>query len=594
VANSDTAARICPKGGTWTENTALFDGAVLYDPGHFGGMFSVFPDVPRWGEDTDTGPVPIGRSVVGLTTFGWTLASAGQKGEFSWDLGGRQTWIRQSLSVARELGLSQDRLDYGINDWMGGLAWGRSGDTLRASIYKSRDNLSTGPYSFNWGNLAVPLNVRWKLGDRLTFSGTGSYSKFDQTAGFDPILNLYNSVGIWDGHGDVRYDAGSGHCVSLGTGYDAFRVNITQSSPVEDVTTADITRSDLWAEWLQDDWTINSQQTITAMLKAYWYGKTRNTAVDPHISYTWRPNEDWALDARAGRTTRYLTILRSGDFEAPGDFWYVDRKPMAPSLEDRASLGVERRHLGPWNLRVGVEILFEKVRNQPMYFPSNTSYGGQTLGNAGLDPFVRNFVWLDGHSSGGEMSVGKDGGIWTGNVIYAYSESVLLQQPYNNPLGTFNFAPYPTPISRRNAVQVVGTLNWVGPRAVDAIATAELPWGNYFRSCAQLTAYTRPQRMLDPTWESLDGSRDLLGDEGPILFSEPEWNKAKPAFFQLDVTPIDWGRAGHWRFFFTVVNVTDHRNLWLRNLDTRTNPPAQDNTYSLARFPLLLGYQRWF
>ncbi len=431
VASSDFSTKIYVRGSASDENLILFDNAVVYNPAHFGGLFSTFladavggldfykggfdprygnrvssvllvsskvggsdrdsaRDSTSWvrkeldkglrgteslvsGVPSDSEPKAKTQSSFRITSFGGTLATDGVQGDYSWALAGRRTWIGSALAVARDLSLTNIQLDYDFYDWQGSAAWGHNGDTVRVSAYQGRDQLSFSPLSADWGNLVVPVNVRWKLGDRLTFLGTASYSGFDQSFGFDPIVNLYNSVGTWAGRGEFRYDAGAGHLLSAGSEYNTFHVNFTSSILAANTTNSSVTNSDLSAGWLQDKWVIDPRNTVVAGMRGYWDGTTRSAAADPRLSYTFRPDADWKVDADWGHYTQYMTSISFLNLDVLNEFWYADQKPMVPTTQNMASLGVERDNLSPLDLHASVEGYYKDLHDMPLFDPYDTS-----------------------------------------------------------------------------------------------------------------------------------------------------------------------------------------------------------------------------
>jgi hypothetical protein len=65
-------------------------------------------------------------------------------------------------------------------------------------------------------------------------------------------------------------------------------------------------------------------------------------------------------------------------------------------------------------------------------------------------------------------------------------------------------------------------------------------------------------------------------------------------YFRLDVTPIDWGREGKWRLYWTLLNVTNRENVFLVNYDTSKNPPEKEETYQIPFLPIMVGYEYQF
>ncbi|HXP89836.1 MAG TPA: TonB-dependent receptor plug domain-containing protein [Fibrobacteria bacterium] len=659
VASSDFSTKIYVRGSASDENLILFDNAVVYNPAHFGGLFSTFltdavggldfykggfdprygnrvssvllvsskvggsdrdstRDSTSWtrkefdkglrgteslvaGTPSDSEPKASTQNSFRITTFGGTLATDGRQGDWSWALAGRRTWIGSALTAARDLNLTSIQLGYDFYDWQGSAAWGRNGDTVRASIYQGRDELSFSPFTADWGNLVVPVNVRWKLGDRLTFYGTGSYSGFDQTFDFDPIINLYNAVNTWAGKGELRYDAGAGNLVSLGTEYNTFHVNFTDALLVESTTNASITNAELWAGWLQDKWVIDRHNTVVAGLRGYAYDPTGDVSWDPRFSYTWHPNEDWKVDAGWGHYTQYLTSISFFNLDVLNEFWYADQKPMVPTTQNMASLGVERDNLSPLNLHASVEGYYKDLHDMPLFDPTSTN----TKSTTGEDYFASNFALVKGYAAGAELSVGKDDGWWTGNISYSYSQAVLQQLPYTNSQGTYIPGAYWAPWDQRHTFKVTGAVNWIGPKGDDALSARHLNVGNFYRSSFQLTANTgQPYTQYlgyepnnNPEQDLTQGNNAEGGGGrggGASLVSGPLDGARKPGYFRLDVTPIDWGRTGRWRFYFTIINLTDHDNLWLLNYNTEKNPPTQLRIYQFPRLPIFLGYEYQF
>ncbi len=670
VQSSDFSTKIYVRGSSSDENLILFDNGVVYSPAHFGGLFSTFlADVtggldfykggfdPRYGNrlasvllvsskvggtdrdsardstslyrkyfdkglrgteslvtrsSSDSLPKAKTQGSFRFSTFGGTLATDGVQGDASWALAGRRTWIGTALDVARRMKWTDIQLDYDFYDWQGSGAWGHNGDTVRASIYQGRDGLSFDPFNVGWGNLVVPVNVRWKLGDRLTFFGAASYSKFDQDFSFAPVLDIYNAVGTWAGRGELRYDVGDGHLASLGSEYNTYHSNFTFINQKTSSTQASITDADLWAGWLQDRWVINPQHTVIAGLRGYWYGKTEDASFDPRISYTYRPNSDWKFDAHWGHYSQYMTSLRFADMEFPNEFWYADQKPMVPTTQNMTSLGVERLQFTSLNLHASLEGYYKDLHDMPLFFPNATSAQSAADKAAGYDEIASSFSWLDGYSIGSEVSVGKDDGWWTGNVSYSYSQAVLHQQPYTNSLGTTNFDPYYADWDQPQAFKVSGALNWIGRKADEALSVKKMWAGDYYRSSFQFTAtsgvpytdYLGYEKTDEPFQNQVGkngggggpsaGSQSVYVNNNTVLVKGPRNGARKPAYIRLDITPIDWGRTGHWRFYYTIINVLDRQNLYLVNYNTRDNPPSKREIFQFPRLPFFFGYEYQF
>jgi hypothetical protein len=67
-----------------------------------------------------------------------------------------------------------------------------------------------------------------------------------------------------------------------------------------------------------------------------------------------------------------------------------------------------------------------------------------------------------------------------------------------------------------------------------------------------------------------------------------------PSYMRWDVKPVDWGREGKWNFSFTILNVTNHENVFLYTYDNSTNPPERQTIPQFPFFPFLLSYEYQF
>ena len=66
-------------------------------------------------------------------------------------------------------------------------------------------------------------------------------------------------------------------------------------------------------------------------------------------------------------------------------------------------------------------------------------------------------------------------------------------------------------------------------------------------------------------------------------------NERKPNYFRLDLTLFDIGKTNSWRTYFTVINLTDHDNVYTVNYNGNEAPPKKTTTYQFPRLPVFLG-----
>jgi len=566
------------------------------------------------------------HGAVRLTTFSGTVATDGKKGDWSWAVGSRRTWIGAALNAARDAGITNFALDYDFYDNQSSIAWGHDGDTVRASIYQGQDVLSFPPVEVEWGNLDVPVNVRKKLGDNLFFQGTAAYSQFHQRFGFSDIINVYNSVETWNGRAGLVWDPVASHRLDGGYEYNTVNVIFSFDIPVAGQHNREAPGEDIHAAWLQDRWILDPQNTITAGVRGYYYPGLDEVSADPRVSYTWKPNKDWKVDGHWGWYTQYLTSLRFSDQETFNEFWYPTRKPMSPTTQALTSLGVERSNLTDLNLRTSVEGYYKDVRNIPLYFPNQTNSEQKNVGESGGDYFSNSFARLDGWAAGLEWAVNRDEGWLSGGFSYALSYSVLKQQPFHNNLQDTTFDPYWADWDQRNTFKMNGAVNWVGPSKDDALlhdrksvptwikaaTTVVFPpmafmwwWAkaDYMRTSFQanyntglpMTDYAGYYREHEPGMGTdAANSGDPVYSGRTLTEKDARNSTRKRDYFRLDVTAFDFGRTNRWRVYYTIINVTDRDNLLTVNYDTKTNPPTRNETSQFPFLPLFIGWEYEF
>lgn len=668
VQSSDFSTKIYVRGSSSDQNLILFDNAVVYSPAHFGGLFSTFlADAtggldfykggfePRYGnrlasvllvnskvgasdfdstldsthtlrrwldngirstesvfssKPADSLPKAKVQGSARLTTFSGSVATDGQQGDASWAFAGRRTWIGSALALARKFDLTDMQLDYDFWDVQGSAAWGHAGDTVRVSVYSGRDKLDLSPFSLSWGNLAAPVNIRKKLGDDVTFIGSGSYSRYDQKVEFGDIFTFYNDIVTYNARTDLQWDPSPFHRVLGGYEFNRFDVNFTEVIPVASVADTSLTNAYLHSAFLQDRWTFDKTKSATFGVRGYYSPELETKhayAIDPRASFTWRFAPDWKLDLHAGHYTQYMTSLNFSDFELPTEFWYAAQKPMEPTTQDLVAFGFERQNGGPAGLRATFEGYFKNIRAVPLLYQVQTTTAEDSAARAsGEDYFARNFQKLDGWSGGVEVGLNKEDGWWTGSISYAASWAVLKQRDFSNASQSSTFDAYWANWDQRHTFKATGGLNWIGRKSDEALSVRKMGLGDFLRSSIQLNVnsglpykdYSGYERVHEPM-QGIDGGEgsggDALGLDGnTLVLTRPKNVSRKPGYFRLDITPIDWGRTGRWRFYYTIINITDAENLFAVNYNTSKNPPEKSESFQFPRLPFFLGYEYQF
>jgi hypothetical protein len=54
------------------------------------------------------------------------------------------------------------------------------------------------------------------------------------------------------------------------------------------------------------------------------------------------------------------------------------------------------------------------------------------------------------------------------------------------------------------------------------------------------------------------------------------------------------GREGKWNFSWTIINLTNHDNMFYTFYDTRKNPPKKTEITQFPFLPIMLNYEYYF
>ena len=618
VQSSDFSTKVYVRGSSSDQNLVLFDNAVVYSPAHLGGIFSTFlADAvggldfykggfeARYGDrlasvllvtsktgglDPDSAKVKDTwiKGATRLTVASGSLEVEGHQGEFNWVMAGRRTWIDLMLAAARKTGLTDFDRDYAFKDAQGSMAWGRGSDSVRVSVYWGRDALVADPLSIEWGNLVVPVNVRLRLFDHATWLGSLSRSRFDQAVDVTGAFHFDNSITTWNTRQELQYEFGRDHLASLGYEFSNYDALFVQKRNVSGAQTTDSSHTASHALWLQDRWQLGSV-VLTAGLRGQDYTGKDEVTFDPRLNASWKIDGDWRLDGSLGRYHQPITSLRMADIEMPTEFWYPIQGPMSIPVATVASGGVERSGLSVLGLRANADLYYKQMENLPLYY-SRQSASAQAADSSAPSQLQYSFTKAQGWAMGMELKLAKETGWWTASASYSLAWSAMHQDPYTNSYGTTVFAPYWTDWDQRHTFKLSGDLVWKGSPG-NALWTHPVP-GRYFRSSFQLNYNSG--HPYTGYWNYY-AVQPIQGGY-PTVYDQPSEHNGLyyPNYFRLDATPIDIGRTGSWRFYWSILNLTNHKNVLTINYDNTKNPPVEKKTYQFPILPVFLGYEKEF
>jgi hypothetical protein len=143
-------------------------------------------------------------------------------------------------------------------------------------------------------------------------------------------------------------------------------------------------------------------------------------------------------------------------------------------------------------------------------------------------------------------------------------------------------------------------MNWVGSDGLIPPSSR----GMYFRSSTQLKYATglpytevvghEPAHLIDQGDPGSPGGPTPVFDDN-VQTEYGSYNRSYvPSYFRWDVKPIDVGREGKWNLSLTLLNVTNHANVFFYSYDRQKNPPERITITQFPFFPLLLNYEIYF
>ncbi len=618
AGSSDYSNKLYVRGSSADQNLVLFDDAILWSPSHFGGMMSTFvvdglSDMAmypggfdaRWGNrlasvlDVRTknpGAIRDTCCVDGMfrwSVFAFSLELERRMGPWWIVAAGRYTYFDRMFTLLRKLDLMDFQLDYRFYDIQSAAGWTDGRDTVRASVYAGRDEMDEDATHIDWGNYAVPFNWSKALSDDFRWRGSVSWSWFDQTMTVADLETMGNSVQDLKGRQELTWKAPWNALVAIGG--EASRIESRLTS--RDLITGAVESAKpdpvwLWEPYVSHDWRLPGGWNLALGVRETWNPRFQDPTFDVRGTLAWIPAPDWRLEAHAGTYTQYMTSLRFDEAEQPNEFWYPLLPPAEPSRQFLLALGASRARL-PLGLLARLDVYGKQMRDIPYFFPnSGTVREAQDQG----DWFNRNLVMLRGWAAGAEASLTREAGPVAGSVSYAWGMSVVKQPAFDGPDGRVEFAPRWAPWDQRHRFKADLSAEWLG-RGAGIRRTAK---DRSLRSSASLSwstgmAWTEPVGWVKgaaPLQES-DGE----GGWGDGESSWMRWGDAsaghRPDYFRLDLVPLDF-RSGPDRWYWSMLNVTNHRNVILRSWDTKVAPPERDDVNGYGFFPVMFGYERKF
>ena len=609
VASSDFSSKIYVRGGAADQNLFLFDNAVVYSPVHFFGLFSTFlvegiDDVQfyksgfpaQYGNrlssvlkmdgragGQDTVNEWFSKSSLKISTFAAQAHTEGHQGPARWVFAGRTTYIGYMLDLCNAIGLLDLELDYEFTDLQGTFMYNFSEDTrIKLSYYVGKDRLSFDPLYMDWGNVAIPLNFYHRFNGNWDYNMTLAFSEFYQTMEIGELMSIEMYLYTFAGKQWLNYRGIANHTVTFGyeLEYDYERYE----EAIATISLADIQKPFHHVAYLQDAWKITPDYLLQYGMRFNYQTAAEHFGVEPRASFTVNVDENKTVELYGGYYLQYLNSIVYTDQETLNEFYYpatttTKGKHIKPASSWLFAAEYSQRNIfEDYDATVGI---YYKTQNNLNTFQAVLDSNEETAS----DDFViaDGFGTAEAYSFGYELSLRKDRGWLFGGINWSQSISVAKTHDGTKPYFPSWHQPY--------ALKMDAGINWKGDE--NARRKHKKP-GRYFRSSVILkySAGMPISEYLGYYYPEEIGSQ-RYSDEITVLPGSRNAGR-QTDYFRIDVKPIDIGKEDKWNFSWTIINLTDHENMFYTYYDTSKNPPKKTSIAQFPFLPIMLSYEYYF
>ncbi|MDD5941495.1 TonB-dependent receptor plug domain-containing protein [Fibrobacter sp.] len=609
VASSDFSSKIYVRGGAADQNLFLFDNAVVYSPVHFFGLFSTFlvegiDDVQfyksgfpaQYGNrlssvlkmdgragGQDTVDEWFSKSSIKISTFAAQVHTEGHQGPVRWIFAGRTTYIGYVLDFCNYIGLLDLSLDYEFTDLQGTMMYDFSKDTrFKFSYYIGKDRLSFDPLYMDWGNIDIPLGIYHRFNGDWDYNATLAFSEFYQTMKIGELMSIEMYLYTFAGKQWLNYRGIPNHTLTLGyeLEYDYERYQEAMAS----ISIADIQKPFHHVAYVQDAWKLAPDYLLQYGLRFNYQTAAEHFGMEPRASLTVNLDDSKTLEFYGGYYLQYLNSIVYTDQETLNEFYYPATTTTKGTHIDPASSWLfaaeysQRGILDDYDATVGV---YYKTQNNLNTFVMQLDSNEETTSSDFV--MADHFGTADGYSLGYELSLRKDKGWWFGGINWSQSISVMRTNDGTKPYYPSWHQPY--------ALKMDMGINWSGGE--DALRKHKKK-GRYFRSSV-IMKYSAgmPISEYKGYYMSQELGHQQYSDEVVVLPGSRNAGRQSD-YFRIDVKAIDVGREDSWNFSWTIINLTDHENMFYTFYDTSKNPPEKTEITQFPFLPIMLSFGMYF
>jgi hypothetical protein len=476
------------RGGALDQNLMLLDDAIVYNPSHLFGFFSVFNGSTINSIDLYKGGIPAyygGRlssftkittrkgseekikaeGGIGVLSTNLLVEGPIKKGKGSFLLAGRRTYIDLFIDPLRELFSVPEKIDYYFYDLNINADY-KIGprDHVSFRSYRGKDDFEFGTGSsftntIQWGNSTA--SVRWLHVFSDNFSGELSLNSVRYDMDFGAAINTYTfgiASAIRDNGISYRFDLQKKkHALAFGIDYTHHRLkpnNIKASS--DDVALNFTDNVTLYAEEatlyfndkivLSENLELNAGIRLSAyrqlgpftryvtdadlqLLDTIVYEKGARIAAyknaEPRVALRYSINNSSSLKASYDKSYQYMHMAPLSSASLPMDVWVTSSTVVKPQSANQYSVGYFRNFIDN-TVESSLVLYYKTMKNQLEY------KDGVIIGYSKGYNFDDSFVFGKGTSYGAEVLLKKSEGKVNGTFAYTLSRTTRQFDKLNN------------------------------------------------------------------------------------------------------------------------------------------------------------------
>ncbi|HEY0355077.1 MAG TPA: TonB-dependent receptor [Flavisolibacter sp.] len=467
------------RGGSSDQNLVLMNGATIYNPSHFFGMFSAFnPEIVkdielykssipakfggRLSSVLDIGlregnkKTFTGSAGIGVVTSRFNIEGPIAKDKTSFILGGRTTYANWLLKL---LPNPYDRSKASFND--GNLSishrFNPKNDLFLTGYFSNdRFNLASDT-TYGYSNRNISLKWRHSFSSRLVAWFSGGFDKYQYNVYSEGNkINAYTldfDISQYNFKSDLTYSLNSKHSIDFGLNTLRYTLHPGSFTPrgSASLVTPDIVSPEQAMEsalYVSDRFNVTPEFSINAGIRysvfnylgakdinyyaeglpkeesnvvetrSYAAGKIINTYQGPEwrLSLRYALSESFSIKAGYNSLRQYIHMLSNTTAIAPTDIWKLSDPNIKPQQGDQVSLGFYK-NLKSNTIETSVEVYYKRLKNYLDYKP-----GATLILNHNIETDVMN---TRGKAYGAEAMIKKTTGKLNGWISYTYSRILL-------------------------------------------------------------------------------------------------------------------------------------------------------------------------